>query len=391
MNRNEVNIDKFNMVSLFAGIGGFELAFQRYGVRTSLMCEIDPIAKTVLASQFPGVEIIDDVCTINTLPKSTNILCAGFPCQDLSSIGAKKGMQGTRSSLVKEVFRILNKHRVEWVVFENVSFMLSLNNGETIRLIANELEKLGYNWAYRTIDSISFVPQHRRRVYVVASLHNDPRNVILSGEANEKYGVVDNNCFSSPLGFYWTEGRSALGLIGDALPTLKAGSTIGIPSPPAIAFPDGEISTPSIQDAERIQGFPANWTLPAEIIAKPSSRWKLVGNAVTVDTVAWIAMKVMTPQIYYSQDDIEFNENKAWPKSAWGVGGERKASKATPFPVDGQRKSLSSYLCNERKPLSLKAANGFYNRLCIGGLHCPEYFRQTISQYIKKLENNGEY
>ena len=377
-----------NMVSLFAGIGGFELAFRTIGVKTNLMCEIDEIAKTVLQTNIPDTPIIDDVCTISELPADTDILCAGFPCQDLSSIGAKKGMQGERSSLVKEVFRILRKQRVEWVVFENVSFMLSLNGGETIRLIADELEALGYNWAYRSIDSIAFVPQHRCRVFVVASLHHDPREVILSGEAKLKYGVVNSDDFSAPLGFYWTEGKSALGLISDALPTLKAGSTIGIPSPPAIAFPDGEVSTPDIRDAERIQGFPADWTLPAEKIAKTSSRWKLVGNAVTVDTVAWVAQKIQTPQSYYSDGDVEFNEMKAWPKAAWGVGGIRRASKATLYPADGRNKSLSDYLQYPRKMLSLKAAKGFESRLLTGGMHCPDYFKNTIHQHINSLNNN---
>jgi site-specific DNA-cytosine methylase len=63
--------------------------------------------------------------------------------------------------------------------------------------ITDELEELGYNWAYRTIDSISFVPQHRCRVYVVASLHHDPRNVLLSGESDIEYGKIDYDKFIS--------------------------------------------------------------------------------------------------------------------------------------------------------------------------------------------------
>ena len=253
-----------NMVSLFAGIGGFELAFRKIGVKTTLMCEIDEVAKHVLSTNIPNVPIVNDICELRSIPQGTDILCAGFPCQDLSSVGIKQGMAGTRPSLVKEVFRLLKGNRVEWVIFENVSFMLSLNGGEAIRTIVDELEDLGYKWAYRTIDSISFVPQHRCRVYVVASLHHDPRNTLLSGESDIVYGKINYDNFDAPLGFYWTEGRHALGLIEDGIPTLKAGSTIGIPSPPAIAFPNGEVSSPDIRDAERLQGFPPNWTLPAE-------------------------------------------------------------------------------------------------------------------------------
>lgn len=371
-----------NMVSLFAGIGGFELAFKTIGVNTTLMCEIDEIAKHVLSTNIPDTPIINDVCEIKSLPKDTDILCAGFPCQDLSSVGVKKGLAGTRSSLVREVFRLLKRKKVEWVVFENVSFMLSLNGGEAIQTIVDELEKLGYNWAYRTIDSIAFVPQHRCRVYVIASLHHDPRNVILSGESNKEYGIIDFENFDKPLGFYWTEGKHALGLVEDGIPTLKAGSTIGIPSPPAIVFPSGEVSSPDIRDAERLQGFPSDWTLPAEDLSKPSSRWKLVGNAVTVDTVSWIARKILNPENYDCSRDKELIIKKSWPKSAWGINGVRKISLATRYPSDVNRQSLENFLEYPRKPLSLKASQGFEKRLLEGGMRSPEYFKNAIRTHI---------
>lgn len=370
------------MVSLFAGIGGFELAFKTIGVNTTLMCEIDEIAKHVLSTNIPDTPIINDVCEIKSLPKDTDILCAGFPCQDLSSVGVKKGLAGTRSSLVREVFRLLKRKKVEWVVFENVSFMLSLNGGEAIQTIVDELEKLGYNWAYRTIDSIAFVPQHRCRVYVIASLHHDPRNVILSGESNKEYGVVDFENFNKPLGFYWTEGKHALGLVEDGIPTLKAGSTIGIPSPPAIVFPSGEVSSPDIRDAERLQGFPSDWTFPAEELSKPSCRWKLVGNAVTVDTVSWIARKIINPENYDYSTDKELIIKKSWPKAAWGFNGERRISSATRYPSDVERQSLNDFLEYPRKRLSLKASMGFEKRLLEGGMRSPEYFKKAIRTHI---------
>lgn len=372
-----------NMVSLFAGIGGFELAFKRIDVNTILMCEIDEIAKHVLKQNFPNIPIIDNVCEMKSIPQNTDILCAGFPCQDLSSVGGKLGLSGTRSSLVKEVFRLLKGNKVEWVVFENVSFMLSLNGGEAIKSIVEELEQLGYRWAYRTIDSISFVPQHRCRVYVVASLHNDPRDVILSGESEQSYGKVNYQEFNRPLGFYWTEGKHALGLVEDGIPTLKAGSTIGIPSPPAIAFPNGEISSPDIRDAERLQGFPENWTLPAESLSRASCRWKLVGNAVTVDTVGWIANKIISPQKYDASKDKELRAKKAWPKSAWGADGVRMESNAGLYPSNETRISLEDFLMFPRKPLSLKATKGFEKRLSEGSMRSPIFFQKAIKQHIE--------
>lgn len=375
------------MVSLFAGIGGFELAFKKVGVETSLMCEIDPIAKQVLKANLPNIPIVDDVCSLKSIPQDVEILCAGFPCQDLSSVGVKKGLSGHRSSLIREVFRLLRKKRVEWVLLENVSFMLRLNQGETIQTIVNELENLGYKWAYRTIDSISFVPQHRCRVFIVASLHNDPRNVILSNDSLKSLEKPDLENFSQALGFYWTEGRYALGLTLNALPTLKSGSTIGIPSPPAIAFPNGEISIPDVRDAERLQGFPRNWTLPAEKIAKSSSRWKLIGNAVTVDVVSWIARKMFNPQEYDYQNDEEMLNGSIWPKAAWGGNGKRYISNASTIPIWKKKVNLQDFLKFPRKKLSLKASLGFKNRLEKGNMHCPDYFRDALDNHIKMMEN----
>lgn len=375
------------MASLFAGIGGFDLAFKKAGIPTSLMCEIDPVAQHVLKKRFPKVNLIDDVRSVSELPNNTDILCAGFPCQDLSSAGEKMGMSGDRSSLVTEVLRILELNRTEWVLFENVPFMLRLNKGEAISTIINKLEQLGYKWAYRTIDSISFIPQHRARVFILASLNHDPRMVLLSDNANKEFGQINKNKFERPLGFYWTEGKNALGLISNAIPTLKAGSTIGIPSQPAIAFTNGDISTPNIKDAERLQGFPANWTLPAEEVGKASIRWKLVGNAVTVKTVSWIANKLLKPKEYDDSKDKLLVENQIWPKAAWGDGENRYISNASLYPVDKRRGSLDKFLRYETEPLSLKAAKGFYKRLIEGHMHSPNYFVKTISDYINRLES----
>ena len=89
----------------------------------------------------------------------------------------------------------------------------------------------------------------------------DPRPVLFGDDGGERVTPFDRNLLC---GFYWTEGLRGLGWAVDAVPTLKGGSTIGIPSPPAIWNPkDGSITTPSITDAERLQGFEPDWTQPA--------------------------------------------------------------------------------------------------------------------------------
>lgn len=379
------------VVGLFAGIGGFELGFEKEGFRNALMCEIDPIARRVLSDRFPGVDIVPDVRDVSDLPTETEVLCAGFPCQDLSSIGEKKGMAGSRSSLVREVFRILERNRVEWVVFENVPFMLILNNAETIKTIGSELTRLGYKWAYRQIDSGVFVPQKRERVYVVASLHHDPRSVVFRSNSKGP-PQIDFDHFSVPIGFYWTEGKYALGMRADGIPTLKAGSTIGIPSPPAILFPDGTVATPDIRDAERLQGFPADWTHAAEEVAKTSFRWRLVGNAVTVDTIRWLAKGIAAPAEFRRRINSEpiSNGSTVWPKAAFNIDGSNMAVELSPWPVSKRHPHIATFLRYPVKPLSHKAVAGFLSRLRAGGLRRPEYFEKALEAFKNKLEKIDE-
>lgn len=271
------------VAGLFAGIGGIELGLGRVGHRAELLCEIEATANAVLQKQFPGIRLHEDIRTLRSLPKQVELLTAGFPCQDLSQAGGTAGIAGARSGLVGEVFRLLARKRVPWVLLENVPFMLQLAKGRALDVIITELERLGYRWAYRVVDTMAFgLPQRRHRVYLLASRVGDPRDVLLADDvgAPDLPGPSKKRTY----GFYWTEGVRGLGTAIDAVPTLKGGSSIGIPSPPAAILPGGRVVTPDIRDAERLQGFPADWTAPAmEVTRRQGARWKLVGNAVTVD------------------------------------------------------------------------------------------------------------
>ncbi len=200
------------VIGLFAGIGGLELGFERAGFRSTLLCEIDPAAQAVLRRRYPKSKLVADVCDITALP-TAEVLCAGFPCQDLSSVGQKKGITGNRSSLVGEVFRLLAIRRVPWVVIENVPFMLQLNGGETIHEITRNLEKLGYKWAYRVIDTRAFgLPHRRNRVFLVASTSGDPVGVLFPSRPAMPPEEHDRSRLNgNAFGFYWTEGTYATG------------------------------------------------------------------------------------------------------------------------------------------------------------------------------------
>ncbi|MEY4551587.1 MAG: hypothetical protein RL685_7782, partial [Pseudomonadota bacterium] len=279
---------------LFAGIGGIELGLGRSGHQTELLCECDPGASAVLGERFPGVRLHADVRTLERLPRGIELLSAGFPCQDLSQAGRTAGISGARSGLVHEVFRLLRVRKIPWLLIENVPFMLQLGRGEALAVILSELESLGYRWAYRVVNSRAFgLPQRRLRVYLVAAREADPRTVLFADEAGPP--PAQDVQERPACGFYWTEGIRGLGWAEDGVPTLKGGSSLGIPSPPAIVLPDGRVVTPDIRDAERLQGFAADWTLPAQTAVRRGQRWKLVGNAVTVDVAAWIGERLRNP------------------------------------------------------------------------------------------------
>ena len=104
---------QLTVADLFSGIGGLELGFRRAGYKTSVMCEIEPTAKHILAVCFLSHEILNDIREVDRLPTDVDVVCAGFPCQNLSSSGRKGGIEGDQSSLVNEVFRILRQRPTE--------------------------------------------------------------------------------------------------------------------------------------------------------------------------------------------------------------------------------------------------------------------------------------
>jgi DNA (cytosine-5)-methyltransferase 1 len=374
------------MVGLFAGIGGLEKGLHRAGHETLALCEIEPTARLVLAKRFEGIPIVEDATKYAKLPKGAQMITAGFPCQDLSQAGKTLGIRGSQSALVGEVFRLLRTHDVPWVLLENVSFMLRLARGEAMDVLVRNLEELKYKWAYRVVDSRSFgLPQRRERVFLVATREGDPRDVLLSDDAGPpietSQGIGDVAC-----GFYWTEGTRGLGWAVDATPTLKGGSTLGIPSPPAIVLTDETIVTPGIQNAERLQGFPGGWTSPAESGSSRSSRWKLVGNAVTVDAAAWIGKKLRQPKKYHAALDTPLRKT-VWPDAAYNVGEGRFIAEVSRWPVRMKYQHLEDLLAlDDVYPLSLRAISGFLSRFESGNLRSPSRFMEALRRHKRHME-----
>lgn len=196
------------VLSLFSGIGGFDLAFQRAGATHLAFCEIDKTAQSIIRRQFPNVKIISDVKTINKSDFSfqPDIIVGGFPCQDVSVAGLRAGLDGERSGLWFEFERIIDEYKPRWVVIENVPGLLSswtptvpaprqmeirdfdseedaqrwadsvasswdVEESSDFETILNGLTKLGYCVSSRILDAqYDGLAQRRERVFIVASL-----------------------------------------------------------------------------------------------------------------------------------------------------------------------------------------------------------------------------
>ena len=341
------------------------------------MSEIDPDARKVIRHRFGDVTLDTDVVKLAELPKETEVVTAGFPCQDLSMAGRKQGFEGEKSQVVNAVFRLLEAKRVPWVVVENVYFMLHLARGAAMAYVLSRLEGLGYRWASRVVDSRAFgLPQRRRRVYIVATLDGDPRDVLLADDtADRTWPALD---LQRPIGFYWTEGRSGHGLTSDAVPPLKAGSGLGIPSPPAVLLPHGRVVTPSIEAVERFQGFPPRWTSALRTVRHGRSRWRLVGNAVSVPVAEWIGRRLLTPGSYDASNDRVLLDGTRWPKAAWCMGGRRMIATVSECPLDTRRARLSAFATERWPDLSKRALTGFVRRAYEGNLRYPAGFLTAL-------------
>jgi DNA (cytosine-5)-methyltransferase 1 len=228
-------------VSLFAGVGGFDLGLTRSGHQCVGQVEIDKHARSVLDLQFPEIPKHNDVNTAIDwadeigLTGNIDLVCGGFPCQDLSVAGKRAGLSGARSGLFYDALRFATHTKAETILLENVPGLLTSNQGRDFGAVITSLADSGYsNIEWRVLDSQFFgVPQRRRRVFIVASVGTKPFRQILSlcesstgdSQASQQTGKTTSSTASAGVEVYgessfagYKEGRVAtLTVSGGAL------------------------------------------------------------------------------------------------------------------------------------------------------------------------------
>lgn len=198
-------------VSLFAGVGGFDLGLELAGHECVGQVEIDKHCQTVLANHWPDVPRHDDVRTANEwadqigLVGRTDLVCGGFPCQDVSVAGRRAGLAGERTGLFWDALSFASHVKARWVLLENVPGLLTSNQGRDFGTVLAALADAGYcHLEWRVLDSQFFgVPQRRRRVFLIAGVAVPDRRPLL---VEPKGSVWD----SSPLR---TSGQKVTGTV----------------------------------------------------------------------------------------------------------------------------------------------------------------------------------
>jgi len=216
-------------VELFAGIGGFSLGFERVGMECVGHVEIDPYAQKVLLKHWPDVPLLPDVTKIKGDEfGKVELLCGGFPCQDLSVLGKQAGITGARSGLFDEIIRIARVCRPEFIVLENVANLIA--RPDWFGYVLGRLAQIGYDAEWEIIRAWNFgLPHSRARVFIVAYpgsqfrsnrciQSKDSGNINVRWE-NEKVRCYDRKFFKMEsftlqrLGEEWEKGNSEPGIL----------------------------------------------------------------------------------------------------------------------------------------------------------------------------------
>jgi DNA (cytosine-5)-methyltransferase 1 len=339
--------DAMKVLSLFSGIGGFDLGFERAGMEVVGMCEIDRHAQAVLQRHFPDATLHTDVRSVVYERGTVDVVCGGFPCQDLSVAGKRRGLDGERSGLWFEFQRIIDVAEPAWVVIENVPGLFSSNGGADFAVIIQWLAQRGYGVGWRVLDSQGFgLAQRRKRVFIVGSFGTphgctlllEPESVRRNPTPSRRSGQGDTGAVAKRLGidvgYALRANPSASGDKGDGglnttlVPVQSISPTFRAEAKQSLMTGDGNINAPlaialsgqhgqwsalheqshtlsttrveqvcvpigvrrlTPTECERLQGFPDGWTAGQA----DSHRYKQLGNAVSVPVAQWIGQRIM--------------------------------------------------------------------------------------------------
>ena len=317
---------EITFIDLFCGIGGFRLALESLGARCVFSCDKDRQARKTYQANF-GEEPEGDITTIAADSiHDFNILCGGFPCQPFSIAGKQRGFKDTRGTLFFEIARIAKVKQPEVVFLENVANLARHDNGNTLRVILDTLDGLGYNVHYQVLNVAYYgVPQIRKRIYFVCfrkDLQVDfsfPKPTFedvavedyLEENVDEKYYLdINSITFYKPdtdvrqldtyrMGYIGSisQGRRVYGVKGCA-PTFVV-SARGPAGSTEAYYINGRVRRLTPYEVKRIMGFPDDFVFPV----REERIYQQLGNSVAVPVVRMIAEKIVETGIFKRSEE----------------------------------------------------------------------------------------
>ena len=271
------------IIDLFSGIGGFSLGFQRAGYQFTehYFSEIDKHAIANYKHNFPHAKYIGDITSIHGGDfTDIDIITFGSPCQNFSTAGKREGLKGAKSSLIQHAIALIANIRPSVFVWENVKGAFSSNAGADFWAILQALANIGgYTIEWQLLNTSWLLPQNRERIYLIG--HIAGRSIP---------GVF-------PIGEIAKDSSKKTRNIYDYSRTILRGYKNSTSTGSFIKTKDNKIRYLTEIECERLQGFPDNWTQYGYYNGRirrisKTQRYKLIGNAVTVDIVELIAKRL---------------------------------------------------------------------------------------------------
>ena len=314
--KNEGKTKRLKMIDLFSGTGAFTLAFEQTGIVDVVFAnDMVKESETIYNLNYNHKLTLGDLNEIENerIPKH-DILTAGFPCQPFSIAGYQAGFQDERSNVFWKILSIIDHHKPACVILENVKNLVSHDDGNTFKIIKEQLESRGYSICFKVLNTskITGIPQNRERIYLVCL-----RSINIFNQFNLEFELKQKKKVSEFLEtevqdkYYYTATSGAWNLLKDIepkkdtvyqyrrvyvrenksneCPTLTANMGTGGHNVPIIAE-ETNLRKLTPRECFNLQGFPSTYLLPK---LADSNLYKLAGNAVSVPIVTLIANRLV--------------------------------------------------------------------------------------------------
>lgn len=287
MKKKDNNKKQLTFIDLFAGIGGFHMAFNNAGAKCVFVSEWDEPARKTYQANFQSIDpdifekgnFVGDITKVDEskIP-DFNILTAGFPCQPFSQAGFKKGFKDTRGTLFHDIVRIIKAKQPEAIFLENVRHLLKHDDGKTFEVIRRTIEEdLGYSFYWKVIKASEFnLPQHRPRLFMVGFRDKEvsfqfPEPVPLKKTMSS---IFDGDCPKT---------------IGYTLRVGGRGSGIKDRRNWDSYVVDGEVRRLTPKEGKKMMGFPSGFKFPVS----DGQAMKQLGNAVAIPAIQATAEQII--------------------------------------------------------------------------------------------------